>query len=576
VSPKKESRPEVNALLAFALSLLVLFAFNHFYKPTIPPLAKQTAAHQQGMQPAPSLPATSAIAAAPTDTTSAGPATAVQASEEKTIVVESPLYRVVLSNRGAVAKSWQLSKYSDDKKPPHPLDLVSPEGSQQVGAWPLSLILPDAASEDKSATALYRMTPSESTVTAPAEVSFEWSDGHLAVRKNLKFGTDYVVDMGVTVTLDGKPMPVGVAWRGGFGDPDVYKASQLVTVFYDTNDKLTLLPYKKLGIPNQQQTPAQQPGAMSFTGIEDQFFAAAFLADNSGLALWHWTEERNIKEGDTTSQQPIAEMAAGTASAEPLQTRLFVGPKDLTLLSRQNPPLNELVNFGWISFIAKPLLEVLKWIHHYIPNYGWAIIILTIVINTALFPLKLKSWRSMQKMQRVKPQMDSIQAKYKKLAMNDPRKKKMNEEMMELYKREGVNPVGGCLPMLLQFPVWAALYRTLGGAIELRHAPWILWVHDLSTYDHTYILPVLMTLTMYITQKMTPQSAAVDPMQQKMFAFMPLIFGFLFFHSSSGLVLYILTSNLVNMGQQYFLNRTEPLPAGPSRMQKMKRLATSK
>jgi YidC/Oxa1 family membrane protein insertase len=576
VSPKKESRPEVNALLAFALSLLVLFAFNHFYKPAIPPPAsKQATAHQQGIQQAPSLPVTSPIVAA-AEAAPAAPDTAVQASDEKTIVVQSPLYRVILSNRGAVAKSWQLSKYSDDKKPPHPLDLVSVEGSQQVGAWPLSLILPDAASEDKSASALYRMTPSEPTVTAPVEISFEWSDGHLAVRKDLKFGADYVVNLVVSVTLDGKPLPVGVAWRGGFGDPDVYKASQLVTVFYDINGKLTLLPYKKLGVPNQQQTPAQQSGAMSFTGIEDQFFTAAFLADNSGLALWHWTEERNVKEGDTTSQQPIAEMAAGTASAEPLHTRLFVGPKDITLLNRQNPPLGDLVNFGYISFLAKPLLEVLKWIHHFVPNYGWAIVVLTLVINMALFPLKVKSWRSMQKMQRVKPQMDSIQAKYKKFAMNDPRKKKMNEEMMELYKREGVNPVGGCLPMLLQFPVWAALYRTLGGAIELRHAPWILWVHDLSAYDHTYILPVLMTVTMYVTQKMTPQQAAVDPMQQKMFAFMPLIFGFMFFHSSSGLVLYILTSNLVSMAQQYFLNRTEPLPAGPSRMQKMKRLATSK
>ncbi len=552
---KKEFRPEINALIAFALSLIVLLVFTHFYKPPPPP---KTPPPQQVVQTAPSLPSATSITAAAN--VAPPPPNAVQDDAERTIVVESPLYRVELSNRGAVAKSWQLSKYFDDQKPPHPLELVNVDGSKQVGAWPLSLLLPDAALEAKTSSALYKVTPSSPTLTAPAEVRFEWSDGHLAVQKTLKFGKDYVVDLGVTVTLDGKPMPVGVAWRGGFGDREVYNAAQLVTVFYDTAGKLNLLTYKKLGAKDQPQQPVQQPGAMSFAGIEDQFFTAAFLADSSGLALWHWEEQLAVRKGDATTEVPIAEMAAGNATPDPLHTRLYVGPKDLTELSRQVPSLEELVNFGWISFIAKPLLEVLKWIHHFIPNYGWAIVFLTFAINTALFPLKLKSWRSMQKMQRVKPQMDAIQQKYKKYAATDPRKKKMNEEMMELYKREGVNPVGSCLPMLLQFPIWAALYRTLGGAIELRHAPWILWVHDLSAYDHYYILPILMTVTMFLTSKMTPQAAGVDPMQQKMMTFMPLIFGFLFFHSSSGLVLYILTSNIVAMGQQYFLNKTEPLP----------------
>ena len=165
----------------------------------------------------------------------------------------------------------------------------------------------------------------------------------------------------------------------------------------------------------------------------------------------------------------------------------------------------------------------------------------------------------MQKMQRVAPEVKQIQDRYKKYSMNDPRKKKMNEEVMAVYSREGVNPMGSCLPMLAQMPIWWALYRMLGGAIELRHAPWILWVHDLSAHDPYYLLPILMTLTMYLMQKMTP-TATVDPTQQKMAMYMPIFMGVLFFRLSAGLILYIFTSNLVGMGQQYYLNRTNPLP----------------
>jgi YidC/Oxa1 family membrane protein insertase len=562
---KFEFRPEYNALLAFALSLIVLAVSSHFAKAPVPPPkpAAQQSFQNSALQSGASLSSAQSVAPA----VAPAPVEAIQGESEKSITIESPLYHVELSNHGGTARSWQLSKYSDDKKPPHPLDLVNADSAQQVGAWPLSLLLQDAALQEKANSAIYRITPDAGSVpapiNAPVDVEMRWSDGHLAVQKTLKFGVDYVVDLSVSVTLDGKPIPVGVAWRGGFGDPNVYKASQLVTVFYNTGGKLTLLTYKKLGVPNQQQTPAQQPGAMSFAGIEDQFFTAAYLADpGTGVALWHWLEQHNVKgDGDAVSQEPVEEIAAGTVAAAPFHCRMYVGPKDITILGHLNPSLEALVNFGYISIIAKPLLEVLKWIHGFIPNYGWAIIFLTLVINMALFPLKIKSWRSMQKMQRLKPLVDSIQAKYKKYPANDPRKKKLNEEMMELYKREGVNPVGGCLPMLLQFPVWAALYRTLGGAIELRHAPWIWWVHDLSSYDHYFILPVLMMATMYLTQKMTPTTAAVDPVQQKMMGLMPLVFGALFFHSSSGLVLYILTSNLVAIGQQYFLNKTEPLPA---------------
>ena len=220
----------------------------------------------------------------------------------------------------------------------------------------------------------------------------------------------------------------------------------------------------------------------------------------------------------------------------------------------------ELINFGWTQYIAKPLLWILQTLHTKVPNWGWCIVLMTLVINIAMFPLKMKSWRSMQKMQKVGPEIRQIQDRYKKYSMSDPRKKKMNEEVMAVYSREGINPMGSCLPMLFQMPIWWALWRVLNGAIELRHAPWMGWIHDLSAMDPYYILPIGMTIMMYLMTKMTPQTTT-DPAQQKMMALMPLMMGFIFFRLSSGLNLYMFTSNLVGIGQQYYLNKSEPMPA---------------
>jgi YidC/Oxa1 family membrane protein insertase len=546
---------ERRAMLAFLLAILILGVWTHFYKPVVPPPAKPeaSAAATTPQAETSAAPTPSTVQAAPV-----APAGAVQATEEKTIVVESPLYRVELTNRGGVARSWQLKKYSDDLTPPHPLDLVNAQAAKQLNGWPLSLMFGDAQLEAKANGALYRTTNDSGTLEAPAEVTFTWSDGHLEVTKRFQFTPGYVVEIEVSALLDGRPIPVAVAWRGGFGDTAVYKAAQSVNVFYHVGGKLTLMPYKKLGAPDQQQRPVLQTGPMEYTGIEDQFFAAAFMPTGPGLSLWHWKEDHNIVDDGKPATEPVAEMAAGTTTPGPLHMRAYVGPKDLTLLSHQQPSLEELVNFGWFGLIAKPLFEILKWIYRYVPNYGWAIVLLTIGINTALFYFKVQSWRSMQRMQRVAPQAESIKQRYAKYTMRDPRKKKMNEEIMELYKKEGVNPMGGCLPMLIQMPIWFALYRMLGGAIELRHAPWIGWIHDLSARDPYYILPILMTATMYFMQKMTPMTTT-DPVQKKMLTLMPLMFGAIFFSYASGLLLYITTSNVIGIGQQWYLNRTEPL-----------------
>jgi YidC/Oxa1 family membrane protein insertase len=559
---------QARGVVFVVIALAILFVWLHYFSPPPPKtnVAEQhVAAAMQQAQP-------SASAAEGTKVAAAKPARAiplVRANAEQTVTIDSPIYHVELSNRGGVVTSWRLKKYLDDENPPRPLDLVDSLSSQEFG-WPLSLEMPENAGlQSQLNSALYQVsvsaptgaTPAGQTVVqAPASVSFHFSDGHLDVTKTLNFTQSYQLTVDTSVSLDGKPIPAALDWRGGFGDKTVYHEAQLIQVFYNQDGKLELLPYKKLGVSGNESQPAVHAGPLEFTGIEDQFFTAAFIPQQMpDMSLWDWTQNRSVTADGKQESEPVAEMAAGSTQPEPLHVLMYVGPKDLALLAKVHPSLEALVNFGWTTIIAKPLLFALQWLHKFIPNYGWAIVALTLIINFAVFPLKMKSWRSMQRMQRVMPEIRSIQDRYKKYSMTDPRKRKMNEEVMAVYQREGINPMGSCLPMLLQMPIWWALWEVLRGAIELRHAPWILWIHDLSAKDPYYILPIAMGITMYLMTKMTPQTT-VDPAQQRMMNFMPLMFAAFFFTLSSGLNLYMFTSNLVGVGQQYYLNRTQPLP----------------
>jgi YidC/Oxa1 family membrane protein insertase len=569
---KKELSQETRVLIASALALIVITVWTIFLKPPMPPKPAEPASSQQPAQSQPS--AGPPPASAQTPPTIAGspakPATIASraASQEQTIVVENGLYHVELSNRGGVVRSWQLKRYKDDAKPPQTLDLVHGDTAKLFG-WPFSITLDDPQLEAAANSGLYDVTPQSIRLEAPAKVTMEWSDGHLAVSKTIKFDSSYIVELETSVTLDGKPLPHGIAWRGGFGDVTGYKAAQQVQVFYSSAGKFNLLPYNKLGTPNAPGTPLHRSGTFDYAGIEDKYFSAAFLPHTAGagyLTLTDWIHERDVVVDAKPAKEPVAEMAAGTTVAGPLQLRVFVGPKDFDNLKGIQPPLTELVQYGWLEVIALPLFYLLRWLHSLVPNYGWSIILLTILLNMVLFPLKMKSWRSMQKMQKVAPEQKAIQERYKKYSMRDPRKQEMQKEIMALYAREGINPMGGCLPMALQMPIWFGLYRMLGVNIELRHAAWLGWIRDLSAPDPFYILPIAMGITMYTMQKMTP-TTSVDPAQQRMMTLMPLLFGgmFIIFPVSSGLVLYILSSNLVGMAQQWYLNRTAPADLKPSR-----------
>ena len=593
----KEISDHARVALAFALALLVMVGwyFLNPPKPQLPP-GSTIAQHAPNAPVNPAAPSSAPaqpnppVVASSTGATSAAPAAA---AGEKNVVVESDLYRVELSNRGAVVRSWQLKKYTDEGTPPRTLDLVNGDLARQTGGWPLSLQLGDPQLESAANQGLYLVKASsdgapqstENTIAVPAQIEFHWSDGRLDVTKTLKFDRSYIVGVETSVRQSGSPARYSVAWRGGFGDVTAFRAAVQTLVFDGRGGSVSTIPAKNVGVPNQRNIPAEVPGTFDAVGIEDLYFAAAFLPPEPPpgqpvpdvLTLSARQATHTLQADGKTQQEILPEMAVGSTEAGPLALRLYVGPKDIDLLKTVRPPLNGLVQFGWFGVVAEPLFYILRWIYHYIPNYGWAIVIMTVAINMVLYPLKVKSWRSMQKMQKVAPEIRAIQDRYKKYSMRDPRKQEMNKEVMAVYSREGVNPMGSCLPQVIQMPIWFALYRMLNATIELRHAPWFGPFHDLAGRDPYYILTISMALLMYAAQKMTPMTVT-DPAQQRMMTFMPIMFAGMFFviPVSSGLILYIVTQNIMAVIQQWHLNRTAPLKAPVRSKKQMARAAVTK
>ena len=275
---------------------------------------------------------------------------------------------------------------------------------------------------------------------------------------------------------------------------------------------------------------------------EDHFFTASALPDGKPLKVTAFAHELPPPEGQTR-KSISAGIAVGTPGDGPTQLRLYVGPMDSAVLAQAQPELAQLVDYGWFTIIATPLYRSLRWIHdHIVPNYGWAIILLTLVINLLLLPLKLSSFRSARKMQAIAPQLRAIQDKYKGLKATDPKRQQMSQETMQLYQKHGVNPVGGCLPMLVQIPVFMGFYWVLLESVEMRQAPFVGWLHDLSIKDPYFVLPAIMCAAMFGQFKMNP--APPDPTQAKVFAIMPFFMTAMMAFFPAGLVLYWITNKI--------------------------------
>jgi YidC/Oxa1 family membrane protein insertase len=584
---KDKFTPELRILAASLLSMAVILLWAKFFAPKPPVQPPQ--AQKPGITasaPAATVPPpadggkpdsriTAAKNSAPTAATAA-PIAAKTDTQERTLVVESDLYRVEFSNRGGLVKSWQLKKYTDDAKPPRVLDVVHPQAAEQTGGWPFAVILDDPQEQAAANSALYQMTPSGTETSAPTDVDFSWSDGHLEITKRFHFEHSYVSRVEVSAKIDGKPITAGIAWLGGFGDLTVSNPApaETVSTYYSEGGKINTFPHKKLDGIDKWGNGIWQ-GGKDFTGIEDRYFTVAFMPANGAapgtLETRYWKTFETTQVAGQDTQIPVVEIATAV-SAPTTALRVFVGPKDYDDLKKMTPPLHGLVNFGWLEFIADPLFHALKWLHNYIPNWGWAIVVLTLVINMLLFPLRISSYRTTLKMQRVGPEIKAIQDKFKKYSMRDPRKAEMNKEVMAVYQREGINPVGGCFQMFLQMPIWFGLNTALRYAIEMRHARWFGWITDLSARDPYYVLPVMMGLSMYLVSKMTPMTST-DPQQQMMMKIMPVTMAGIFMISpiSSGLAVYILTSSVVGIAQQWYLNRTHPTPPPPPKLTRGKK-----
>jgi YidC/Oxa1 family membrane protein insertase len=573
-------------IIAFALSFGILMLWKMAFPPPPEPPAKSPAAAQSAAsttKPA-ALPAPSGAAAAPAPGSKVAPATPVaipvqQGTKAEEIVVENGVSRVTFSTEGAVVKSWILKEFKDEKQ--QPLDIVNTLACKSLG-YPMSLRLADGDLMKKVNAAFFVPTPTGPAISAPGKIEFVFSDGTIQVRKVFTFANGHEVRVEVSVSDGQRNLPVEVAWPGGLGDhslPTDRAAFADKSIHQgaagDKIHSVTLTPSFFGNLFSREPNPADKKlevsGPLTLAGLEDRYFAGIFLPESPDqgyrVERQPWTPP-DWKGEDSKRPSPITAWY-GSAAPKALAFRMFVGPKDLDLLRQNQPPLDGLVDYGWFSFVARPLFLGLHYIHdRWTGNFGWAIILLTIFINIALFPIKLKQIRSGQAMQRIAPEMKSIQAKYEGYKLNDPRRQKMQQEMMKLYSDHGVNPLSGCLPLLIQMPFLYGFYRVLDLSIELRHAPWIGWIHDLSARDPYYILPVLMTVTMFLLQKMTPMTVA-DPAQQRMMMIMPLFMGFMFINFASGLVLYWLTGNVVGIAQQViinkFLQKPVPPPGPPAR-----------
>jgi YidC/Oxa1 family membrane protein insertase len=561
-SGKKELSMETRLLLAFLLMGLVLFLTPYFYKaPPPPPKKPVPAAANKTAQPAKTTaPAATKPAAPPPDR---GQQPRVEASSEQEFVVDTELYHIQLSNRGGVVRSWVLKKYKD--RSGKPLELVDQAALAKVPA-PFSIGLKDAQAANALNYGLYAAKPAPNGLG----IQYEFSDGKNSATKTFQFSKDSYLSQVVTeVKEDGVPVDHTVQWRGGFGDESVVnRANEQHTVYFNLKAPKTI---PLIGIETGQgklitedakavkNGPITSTGDFSFAGLDDRFFAFVVLPnDNVATKVEAVKDDLPLANGKTESHVGV-EISTDALN----RMRVFVGPKDVDLLRKVDPKLDQLIDWGWFGVIAKPIFLSLHWLNDNVfHNYGWAIIGITVIINLLLFPLRLSSLKGQRKMQKLQPQIAAINAKYKGIGLRDPRKQQQNQEMMELYKKEGYNPAGGCLPMLVQFPILYAFYKVLAVTIELRGAHW-LWVTDLSQPEQLpiHLLPLIMIVTQFAMQQMTPMTPGMDPQQQKMMRYMPLMFGFFFYNLSSGLVLYWLTGNLVAIVQQWLMNRAVPAPA---------------
>ncbi len=543
------------AFTAVILSLIILLGYQYFFMPApqeVPTPAPQ-AETSQGKTPA--EPSAAVPALTPGTLSTEGPQTALAPLSGKDIPVETALYTAVVSENGGVIKSFKLKQYKETAGKDAPLkELVftqSPNHMPFAFSWgngipPQPQQYTAAQAEVKSAAG------SKATLTMTAAPMPD-----LNVTRTMTFSDDsYQINLDVVVTnnsgqsLQGAPFlqsvnkPFSSAQNNSqvFSGPAVYLDGTLQELKVDT--------LKKEGAKTLN-------GLLSWAAYEDSYFLCGIIPQQPGKSSVQFALS---DEDQVTSTLSGEQEVIPPGGQKTYKYAIFMGPKKLSILKETGFDLDKIINFGWFDVIAKPTLFLLNFLHRYLPNYGVAIILVTIFFKLLFWPISHKGMKSMKTMQKIQPKMAKLREKY-----NDD-KERLNQEMMTLYKTYKINPLGGCLPMILQIPVFFALYKVLLQTIELRHAPFMLWITDLSAPDRLGIgfdipglggipvLTLLMGASMFLQQRMTPTTG--DPTQAKVMMFLPVIFTFMFLNFASGLVLYWFVNNLLSIGQQYFINRS--------------------
>ncbi len=512
-----------NLIIAIVLSTAILIGYDYLY-----------------YNPFKAAPAKAPVAAAPTgpQATKAGQATPAPAAAPpvvsllqvsgapiKDITIDTSLYSAVITTEGGTIKSFKLKKYLDADG--RPLEMV-PTGEQIM---PLALV-PAGATPAQAESIIYTADRDSLSLTNGARgtltLTAQGGDGK-SITKTLVFrdGT-YLIDGSFELV----GYPSATMYMGdGFGNLTDLKA---MTRFNYAQVFTLMDGSKHEDNPSKLEAQKTYTGKTGWTGVTDKYFIAAVAPSGPFTAV--------VGKGSTDTG------IAGVRSYGPSEKfQLYIGPKEYDRLKAADHELERSVDYGWFAFIAKPLFVALKFFYRLVGNWGWAIVVLTVVIKLIFAPLTHKSQKSIKRMQKLQPLFAELKEKYK----GDPAK--LNKETMELYKKHKVNPMGGCLPMLIQIPVFIALYRVLGNSIELRHAPFIFWLHDLSSKDPYYVLPIVMGGSMLLMQKMTP--TAMDPKQNMIMMLMPVVMTFMFINLPSGLVLYFTVSNLLTMAQQFYINK---------------------
>ena len=540
---------EKRLFVAVGLSLFFLWLYSLLVPKLFPEMAKKPVAavtessSETGAPPrVESTPATASTPPAPaaqSATLLSAPGKVAEAAHgEETTTIDSPDVQAVFSNHGAQLVSFRLKGYVEHDK--HSVELIRKESP--AGYRPFFVESSDRSFSDLANHGLYVVT--NNVTNGKGSLEYRISDARgRSIVKRFEFGERYRFSFHVEARgFEG-------SYRAMIG-PGIHEIDAGESSRFLVAGNGIVLQDGDLELIKKEKARKLHliDGAVSWIGLEDNYFLAALQPKIPGAVLFR----RLDIPAANAKARPRQELLAGVnATNGVVEGKAFFGPKEADLLEGYG--LESALHLGWFSPIARGLLYALVWIHGFTGNYGWAIVVLTVAIKIVLFPLQHKSIVSMRKMQQVQPKVNALREKHKKAKTDPAQRQKLNEDMMKLYQVEGINPMSGCFPILLQLPILWAFYSLLSQAIELRGAEWIFWIHDLASKDPYYLTPILMTITMVIQQKLTPTT--VDPVQARVLMMMPFVFGFIFKDFPSGLVLYWLVQNLLSIGQQLVTNR---------------------